>query len=451
MKLRVANLGRIGEAELDIRPLTVLIGTTGTNKTWTAYALYAALRLLAWNTANKHPGGLVLPREIMDPAALRTVELLERLKTVSSSQVEVEIQRAEVFGATRTSLSIGPIARELEQAIGVGVQPITRVAITLEPTDFAQTAPDVLRLSFNGGSGNLQSSTFLRGGNSIRKNVYLYTGAPAENGRRDTLASLIEDLALPHPENVLALPAERAMIAQSHSSVRLQSTPIQDFAAFMDDAATAAEVRTGREFANARDLSRLLASSVLRGTPQCLPESERRLEFVPLGVHPPVLPIRAAASLAKSMTPLAFYLAYYATSGDALVIDEPEMNAHPEAVVALTELLAALANRGVHVILTTQSPYLVDHLTNLMEAFHLPQEQRDRLAPRLKLGTASAFIDPEKVSVYEFEDKGDRVDVNIRVKREDRSIDWSTFARVSDETTNLYGEILELGDTGGKL
>jgi hypothetical protein len=219
----------------------------------------------------------------------------------------------------------------------------------------------------------------------------------------------------------------------------------------MDDAATAAEVRTGREFANARDLSRLLASSVLRGTPQCLPESERRLEFVPLGVHPPVLPIRAAASLAKSMTPLAFYLAYYATPGDALVIDEPEMNAHPEAVVALTELLAALANRGVHVILTTQSPYLVDHLTNLMEAFHLPQEQRDRLAPRLKLGTASAFIDPEKVSVYEFEDKGDRVDVNIRVKREDRSIDWSTFARVSDETTNLYGEILELGDTGGKL
>jgi hypothetical protein len=451
MKLRVANLGRIAEAELDIRPLTVFIGTTGTNKTWTAYALYAALRLLAWNTANKRAGGLVLPLPITNAVSLRAKALLEQIQTVSAGQVEIEIQRSEVFGATGSSLTIAAASSELERAIGVAMGPSTEVAITLEPDEIAHSVPDVLRMSIAAGRRTLESSTFLRGRHQVRANVYFQTGAPFEWALSERLASLLEDLALPHPVNALAMPAERAMLAQSYGSGRTQTTPIQDFSNFIHDAATAAEVRIGVDFANARDLSLLLESAVLKGTPQCLPESERQLEFVPLGSNAPVLPIRAAASLAKSMTPLAFYLAHYATPGDALVIDEPEMNAHPEAVVALTELLAALANRGVNVVITTQSPYVVDHLTNLMEAFHLPQEQKDQLAKRLKLGTLSALIDPEKVSVYEFTDDGDHVTVQDRVMREDRTIDWSTFARVSDETTNLYSEILERGNPGGKL
>ena len=40
MKLIVNKLGRIDHAEIDVRNLTVFVGPNGTNKTWTAYALY---------------------------------------------------------------------------------------------------------------------------------------------------------------------------------------------------------------------------------------------------------------------------------------------------------------------------------------------------------------------------------------------------------------------------
>lgn len=47
MQLKVQNLGKIKEADIDIRPLTVFVGPNGTNKTWTAYALYGLTSMVS--------------------------------------------------------------------------------------------------------------------------------------------------------------------------------------------------------------------------------------------------------------------------------------------------------------------------------------------------------------------------------------------------------------------
>jgi predicted ATPase len=47
VQLTVNNLGRLKEARLDIRPLTVFVGPNHTNKTWTAYSLYGIARNMA--------------------------------------------------------------------------------------------------------------------------------------------------------------------------------------------------------------------------------------------------------------------------------------------------------------------------------------------------------------------------------------------------------------------
>lgn len=39
MKIKIANLGVIEKAEIDLKPLTVFIGRNGTGKTWAAYTL----------------------------------------------------------------------------------------------------------------------------------------------------------------------------------------------------------------------------------------------------------------------------------------------------------------------------------------------------------------------------------------------------------------------------
>jgi predicted ATPase len=40
MKIKFQNLGSIKEAELDLRPLTVIIGPNNSNKTYIAYSIY---------------------------------------------------------------------------------------------------------------------------------------------------------------------------------------------------------------------------------------------------------------------------------------------------------------------------------------------------------------------------------------------------------------------------
>jgi predicted ATPase len=46
MKIKFWNLGSIKEAELDLRPLTVIIGPNNSNKTYIAYSIYGLWREL---------------------------------------------------------------------------------------------------------------------------------------------------------------------------------------------------------------------------------------------------------------------------------------------------------------------------------------------------------------------------------------------------------------------
>ncbi|MEZ4298641.1 MAG: AAA family ATPase [Polyangiaceae bacterium] len=130
-------------------------------------------------------------------------------------------------------------------------------------------------------------------------------------------------------------------------------------------------------------------------------------------------------------------------------MDEPEMNAHPRAQAALLELLGMLVNHGVRVVLTTHSPYFVDHLTNLMEGSTLGAEQQETLAGKLFLRDKAALLSPEDVSVYVFEDTGREVRSRLAIDRATREIDWTTFSEVSDEVSNLLSEILEMKRGGG--
>jgi NTP pyrophosphatase (non-canonical NTP hydrolase) len=68
------------------------------------------------------------------------------------------------------------------------------------------------------------------------------------------------------------------------------------------------------------------------------------------------------------------------------------------------------------------------------------------LARRFKLGTKDAFLIPDRLAVYLFQESGEVADA---FDREARSIDWGTFSKVTDEVTNLYGDTKVFRDSFG--
>lgn len=81
------------------------------------------------------------------------------------------------------------------------------------------------------------------------------------------------------------------------------------------------------------------------------------------------IPLHAASSSIKSMTMIDLYINHIASKGDTLIIDEPELNLHPDNQIMMAELIVRLVNCGVKVIMTTHSDYLVRELNNRIKLF----------------------------------------------------------------------------------
>ena len=80
------------------------------------------------------------------------------------------------------------------------------------------------------------------------------------------------------------------------------------------------------------------------------------------------LPFHLSSSIVKTMASLVIYLKHIAKIGDTLIIDEPEMNFHPNVQIILAKIFALLSNRGLRVVVSTHSDYIVREINNLIMA-----------------------------------------------------------------------------------
>ncbi len=82
------------------------------------------------------------------------------------------------------------------------------------------------------------------------------------------------------------------------------------------------------------------------------------------------IPMYFSSSATKSLIELYFYIKHTAQKGDLLIIDEPELNLHPDNHRKITRLLAHLSNKGIFVFITTHSDYMIKEFNNLIRLKH---------------------------------------------------------------------------------
>jgi hypothetical protein len=420
VKLTIRNLGRIRDAELDLRPLTVFVGKNNTNKSWTAFAAATLLRARA--VENDYDGGTTFDSD--DRATRAIDQVVSAVMAGGDATVDFKFPRSEIATLATNSVLDGPtfarylkgdvaLFRDLELRMDGDEQPLFD-EISLRVTRSGAIARGSVELTGPGGRRALSSVVSLE---SLRAWV----------------SQQVAVLTFASWWRVVLMPVERHLLLQwSQDASKLPfdrlGGPELDFLSWVLDARFGAPRET--PFSGHVD-------TILGGKVQL---DEAGIAFERGGVS---VPLPLSASIVRSIAGLSLYFQRSAQPGDTLVIDEPEMNAHPEAQLGLVELFATLVNRGYRVLFTTHSPYIVDHLSALMLASRGSPEAMARLAPKFVLRSADAFVSPDLVSAYEFREDAPHVIPTDILDRETGTIDLSTFGRQTDRIGELVNAVLD--------
>lgn len=372
MKLTLHHFGPIEQAEITLAPLTLFCGANNTGKTYAMYAFYSLL--------SGRLGPNPEPDEI-DP-------WLDRFAVEGVNTVDLSAWFAVHWAA---------ILRRIDRRLVAGLpfffsaEPrlFQRSKLSIVPDDDARRKV-FMELSIaqrlEGRDGETELG-FTKEAGSPQLTITRSKDLPFSIAREELERLLIKLALLPWrgDHTALLLPAERAGLnlfypelnrsrtALFHhaSKPRLDAAelirdivlarypqPIADYIDLLNDMRT---LRKRQSEFHGEALH--LQKTVLRG--KFAIDKEANVTFTPKGGDH-ALSLHLSSSTTKTYFGLWFYLEHVARKGDVLMIDEPELNLHPDNQRKLARLLVRLVNLGQRVMLSTHSSYLVRELNNLI-------------------------------------------------------------------------------------
>ena len=127
------------------------------------------------------------------------------------------------------------------------------------------------------------------------------------------------------------------------------------------------------------------------------------------------IPLHLASSSARGLSDLYFYLKHSAAPGQLLIIDEPESHLSPTNQILMARLLVFCVNKGIKVLITTHSDYIIRETNHLIMLNGEFEKKSAFLEKHKKDYTENDHLNPESVRAYICE-KGSLTKCNIDKK-----------------------------------
>ncbi|MBO1064281.1 MULTISPECIES: AAA family ATPase [Nostocales] len=503
MKIKFSNLGSIQETELDLRPLTVIIGPNNSGKTYIAYSTYglwqrAGTNINSTNITSDQLGieqkgeglwSLKIDNKLLD-FFIRESEEMSRVfkgeilksffqdssgKLFYQTSFEMIISRQEVKNAINKLIQ--------EEYLHLADTTYYKISYQDDILCFELQSRDLAKTEQN----NLNISEFMRAfkhkpdvifilnikrklfGSSYpfpaERNAFINTYKILQNRRYELLkknkrelfsnSNSVKQLSLfdvlkdqtdqddiRYSQAVEDLEDFLNLLSESDQDDVRYPQPVEDFLHLLSEI----ELQTIPKInSNNKNEFQKLADEIEK---QLQNKNKTNLKPTKLGGKEIKVLVKKgleidlynASSSIRQLAPLLLYLRYRASKGDFLVIDEPEMNLHPESQAKLLEALSILVNLGVRILLTTHSPYIMAHLDNLVNGNHENPEILKRQCSYLYLQDERAFLPIDQVSAYEMKDNK-----LVSLHDPDYGIRWDTLSDVSVDIQQKFFQIYEAG------
>lgn len=196
------------------------------------------------------------------------------------------------------------------------------------------------------------------------------------------------------------------------------------------------------------EVADIIESDLLLGSVNITKDGD--VEFSPHGMSETrKIPFHLSSSIVKTMSSLIIYLRHLAQKGDVLIVDEPEMNFHPDVQILLAKVFALLSNKGMKVIVSTHSDYIIREVNNLIMASALDERGNGEIVKELGYRD-DELISHNDVSVLFFNKTGESV-VNVEelaIDEEGFSVETidSAIMKQNRDAERLYSLLSDIED-----
>lgn len=419
MKVTFRNIGVVQEAIIDLtKGLSIFCGPNNTGKTYIAYCLYGLMKL---RNKPQFTRRIAAESDIFDESKpLNIIEHYRSQRSTLKSFIEREFLRSipsifgvdaettkKLFGDAYISVSLpvdDDLQRRLEEQSFTWQFRFSDGPILMNKKKGTSEIRFTRR--FKELSGTIPEPVFREGvlqGLVNRRLLDLYLQVLIPKGyiapvERNSIFTFSKELAI--KRNDLVDEMLRLKDGKSSDPFDLLERRATRYPLAVRDGLDIAEdmanfKKQTSEFAYFADE---IEQNILGG--KILINRDGQAEFspsrAPRGVR---LPMHISASVVKSFSALIIYFRHLATEGDCIIIDEPELNLHPDAQIIVARMLADIVAAGFKVVISTHSDYIIRELNNLMMVNSLISNQQS--IPEAYEGKGAGIL-PSMVGAYLF-------------------------------------------------
>lgn len=459
MKITFKNLGNLRHAEVDLKPLTVIIGPNNSSKTYMAYSIYGLAKKItgAHGTWSEYPPGVLDDDgsiEITNPSindltanlSLEFIDEIDRYFQNTNSalfqqfSIELELEATEFLKNSASVLGDSGTPRTDATRIR-----LEQNRLYIEPCpEYRDEIPEIWAFIL---LPRLLSRTLLYPTEHViffpaERNTFVTTYRILSNRRFKNLRDSRREMRFrgSNPESR----ARQMLLFEEQGDISYPQ-PIEDFLDFLSDLELERDTSDDQFNADFVQLATNIEARMQGGHSINFRKTKLGGQEIKVKIRDGLdIDLYNASSSIKQLAPFLLYLRHRARKGDFILIDEPEMNLHPENQAKFMEVLAILVNLGVRVLITTHSPYFMQHLNVLVAAGNTCGDVRAKQSESLYMQDERAFLRMDQVSAYEV--KGDTL---LDLKDPDYGIRWDTLGDVSADIQQKLFEVLELSHPGG--
>lgn len=360
MKLIVNNLGAVRHAEVDLSKDLLLF--TGANNTGKTYLASVVLGLFAITPREGNSGSIDLDKKKKNEYE-RTLDMRDHLKEFIEITINVLKENLpKIFATDKQVWNDSDFNLILSEEDGIKLFEST-INFTMNINEGNKTEATKSSKSYNLVVKNdketafyfiVKQAYFMLFFNNHHTPHFFTSERPALNVFSKEL-SLIKGRFL---SSIVQLSDNSSLLDLATQRINRYPLPIQ-MSLFEHESYDVGRKKTG-DFAH---LAVEIEAQFLSGKVSVTEGGD--LQFSPDG-NGKILEIHTTSSTVKSLSPIVFYLRHQAQKGDFIIIDEPELNLHPDNQRKIAKFFGRLINEGFKVLISTHSDYIVRELNNLI-------------------------------------------------------------------------------------